>query len=78
MPALQDGIDRPAPGGAGGRIRRDGGLKRFRELSNGSHLPAEQPALDELRREIARAGRGCRPAPSGGACDVTYGWRVRA
>lgn len=27
--------------------------KRFRELSNGSHLPAEQPAFDELRVEVA-------------------------
>ena len=69
MPALHSGIDRPAPGGAGGRIRRDGGLKRFRELSNGSHLPAEQPALDELRQEIARtlvqaAGRHPQAAPA--------------
>lgn len=31
------------------------GAKRFRELTNGSHLPAEQPALDELRQEVARA-----------------------
>lgn len=31
------------------------GTKRFRELTNGSHLPAEQPALDELRQEVASA-----------------------
>ncbi len=29
------------------------GEKRFRELTNGSHLPAEQPAQDELRQEVA-------------------------
>jgi alpha-beta hydrolase superfamily lysophospholipase len=28
--------------------------KRFVELSNGSHLPAEQPARDELEAELAR------------------------
>ena len=32
------------------RIR---GPKRRRELSNGSHMPVEQPALDELRAEIS-------------------------
>lgn len=29
------------------------GPKRLRELTNGSHLPLERPALDELRQEIA-------------------------
>jgi pimeloyl-ACP methyl ester carboxylesterase len=29
------------------------GPKRFRELTNGSHLPLERPALDELKAEVA-------------------------
>jgi len=27
--------------------------KRLRELSNGTHLPLEQPARDELQEEVA-------------------------
>jgi hypothetical protein len=32
------------------RIR---GPKRRRELTNGSHMPVERPAIDELRAEIS-------------------------
>ena len=28
-------------------------VKRLRELSNGTHLPLEQPARDDLQEEVA-------------------------
>ncbi len=44
--------------------------KRMRELTNGSHLPLEQPAFDELRAEVsgflATVAREQKNAPGGG------------
>ncbi len=47
------------------------GPKRLRELTNGSHLPLEQPAVDELKAELSGflddvAASWQRSAPAGG------------